>query len=130
MSGIDTIPVLSQLKSAIEAPFSIKKATQTQDQFVDSLAALPLISQLKSLLELITGNPNTALITQIKFSKQCILVSQLRSLVEASLMNNRKQAVHTLLLSIDFDSRRVSKWSGDHTRSDCMFNRCAFIFIS
>lgn len=89
MAGLD----VSQMKSEIESTFSYRKATQTHNTFIQSLQALPLISQLKSLLELLTGNTNAALITQINFSKQCIIVSQLRSLVEASLMNNPKQAV-------------------------------------
>mmetsp|Transcript_62336 Transcript_62336/g.76354 ORF Transcript_62336/g.76354 Transcript_62336/m.76354 type:complete len:370 (+) Transcript_62336:30-1139(+) len=55
-----------------------------------SIDAIPLISQVKSLVQAVKGDKNGAKRTQERFSKQCIGVSQVRSLIE--VMNGDKDA--------------------------------------
>lgn len=46
---------------------------------------LPVVSQVKSLVQVLCGDAEGATQTQINFSRQCPVVSQLRSVVELSL---------------------------------------------
>jgi hypothetical protein len=53
--------------------------------------SIPVISQIKSLAQVIEGHPEEAKKTQDDFSKQCVVVSQCRSLVH-SIAGDNEQA--------------------------------------
>jgi len=63
----DTIPVVSQVKSAVQAIAGDKEAArQTQINFVNQM---PVVSQIKSAVEMATGDEEAARQTQMHFLK-------------------------------------------------------------
>ncbi|KAB0790753.1 hypothetical protein PPYR_15658 [Photinus pyralis] len=66
-SGIDSVPILSQLKSLFQAASGDSKcAKETQENFVRTA---PIISQVTSLVQTVGGNPEEAKKTQMMFLK-------------------------------------------------------------
>ncbi|KAJ3113298.1 hypothetical protein HDU96_003567 [Phlyctochytrium bullatum] len=58
---------------------------------------IPVVSQVKSLIQAIAGDAKGALKTQQTFSQTCPVVSQIRSLVEATILGDPVAAAETQL---------------------------------
>ncbi len=66
MGAVDSLPVVSQTKSAVQAVFGDREgARRTQGKFLDTC---PVVSQGKSLFQLATGDVKGAGETQLKFA--------------------------------------------------------------
>lgn len=82
--------VISQLRSAVEASMGdMNAALETQKEFASGIDGTPVLSQIKSAVQAGVGDMEAAAITQVNFSKQCVVVSQMRSAVEASMVTIR-----------------------------------------
>eukprot|EP01041_Mallomonas_annulata_P004787 gene4787-9541_t len=87
MGNINSIPVISQIKSAVEASYGdMESACRTQVEFSKTC---PVVSQFRSLVEVSCGNPDEALKTQMEFSHVMALdsfpvASQIKSAIQAS----------------------------------------------
>ena len=84
MGNINTVPVISQIKSAVEAcSGDLETASRTQEEFSRKCI---VVSQLRSAVEAGLGNFEAALETQIVFASQIDAVpvlSQIKSAVQA-----------------------------------------------
>ncbi len=64
--------------------------------------ALPVLSQVKSLYQVIRGDSNGARITQVNFSRQCPVISQFRFFVEVMILGDREAARNTQMECLGF----------------------------
>ena len=86
MGNINTTPLISQIKSAVEAcSGDFEAASRTQEEFSRKCI---IVSQIRSAVEAIAGDHEAALDTQLAFSSQIDAVpvlSQIKSAVQAGL---------------------------------------------
>lgn len=97
---------VAQIRSVAQAATGdLEGAALTQQRFFDNTQrlldnsetadAVPGVSQLKSLALFVSGDPERAIETQANFTRRCPVVSQMRSGVEAFVLEDPDQAAAT-----------------------------------
>lgn len=97
---------VAQIRSVVEvASGDLDAAAQTQQRFFgnahrllndsETADAVPGVSQLKSLAQLMSGEPDRAIETQANFTRRCPVVSQVRSGLEAFILERPDEAAAT-----------------------------------
>jgi hypothetical protein len=80
------------------SPMSIKSRAPV-NFFLMGVESIPIVSQFKSLIQYFQGDLEGAAKTQDDFSRKCLVISQLRSAVEAA-MDRNDEALKTQLIFI------------------------------
>jgi hypothetical protein len=95
MGNVNTIPVVSQIKSAMEAiKGNLDAASETQEEFSKKCI---IVSQVRSAVEACCGDFDAATKTQIEFASQIDAVpvlSQIKSAVQAGI-GDHQEALET-----------------------------------
>src|SRR4051812_31348049 len=82
MGNVDSVPVVSQLKSAVQAiGGDLEGAERTQQNFVKVLDRMPVASQIKSAVQAIAGDEEGARRTQETFLNSTPVVGHIKGAV-------------------------------------------------